>query len=298
MPDFTTTTLLARCKLYGAVPTGQPAFTDAQILNILTDELRSTLAPLILSCREEYYVTYEDTSITSSTTSFDIPTRALGMILRDVKIVDSSDRESDLVRINPGFNQMHYSGFYIRDNKIFLLNPSKYSNNSIRLFYYLRPSNLKAVADCAKVTTVGTTSCVVSAVPSSWSSSETIDCVQANPPFGVLGKDLSATISGTTITFTVPTGVAVGDYICLDQESPVPQLPQELHILLTQAATIRFSEILGDIEGVKTATKKYDDMVKSLTSLLSPRVVGEPKLVVNYDSFINARFRNNLNWWT
>jgi hypothetical protein len=298
MPDFTTTTLLSDCKLYGAIPTGQPAFTDANLLKILTDELRSKLAPFIMSTREEYYVTYSDSTITSSTTSFDIPTRASGMILRDVKLVNNSDIESDLVRVNPAYQDLHYKGFYLRDNKVYLLNPGNYSDYSLRLFYYLRPSELKAVADCALISSVGSSSVVVSAVPSTWGSSETVDAVQANPPFGILGKDLTGTISGTTITLSsVPTGLAAGDYICLDQESPVPQLPQELHRLLVQAGLIRFAEILGDKDTRKEAIQTFDEMSKSLAGLITPRVVGEPKKTINYESFLSRPIKGIGNYW-
>jgi len=293
---YTTTELIAKIKLWGAVPPSQPAFTTTQLLDLATDELWTRTVPFINNLREDYFVTYSDTTITNAENqSFDIPKRAAGNLLRDVKLVNSSGDESDLPRIDPDYSQRNSVGFYILANKVYLLTSENYSGYSMRLYYYVRPSVLVATSRCAQVDSVGATDFTVTSVPSNITTGATVDIVQANPLFNTLSLGITATISTLTITpSTMPTGLAVGDWMSLENESCIPQIPLEAHALLAQATVIRVQDILQDNKGVKNAEGRMERLEESVRDLLTPRVPGEVEKIKNYESFLTPRYNR---WW-
>jgi len=295
---YTTSELLAKVKLWGAVPASQPAFTDAQLLGLLTDELWSNVAPFIMQFREEFFVTYQDFTITTGTRGYNIPTRTVNGVLREIKTVNSSGDEFDIPRVSPERTQRSSYGFYLENNKVYLIENDSYTDRTLRMYYYRRPSELVETTDCAQVTSVGTTTFDVSAIPSAMVSGETVDIVQATPPFNILSQDITATWVGTTVTpSSMPTGLAVGDWMCKDQESCIAQIPLETQPLLVQAVVVRINEILDDAKGLKLSTEKYDKIKESLRELISPRVVGETKAIINdEDFFYGNMYSNKYNW--
>lgn len=298
MADYTSVSLLADAKLYGAVPGQQPAFTDTQILGIMTDELRTTIAPFMMQFREEYFVVSTDFTITNSTTEFSIPTRAVAGGLRDLKLVNGDDTESDVPILNMEYQQSHYYGFYLQGNKVKLIQPANYTTFTLRMYYFVRQPTLVETTDCAKVATVGDTTFTVDSIPAAMTSGQNVDIVQAVPPFNLLSQKISATWTGTTVTpSTMPTGLAIGDYMCNVEESPIPLIPVELRPLLVQSTVMRFNEILADSKGLKQSTEKFNTLKQSLTDLLSPRVSGELKTINNYDNFLDRSSFRIENLW-
>ena len=298
--SYTTTEILAKIKLWGAIPNAQPAFTDTQLLDLATSEMWTKTVPFINNLREEYFVASTDSTIsTAKNQTFDIPSRAAGGILRDVKLVNSNGDESDIPRLNPEYSQRYGWGFYIQANKLHLVKSENYSGETFRMYYYVRPSVLVATSRCAQVATVGSSSFTVTSVPSNITTGDTVDIVQANPPFNTLSLDVTATISATTTITpsTMPTGLAVGDWMCLKQESCMPQLPLEAHDMLVCGTVLRVQEILQDDKGIKTYTNKYEVLSKTVTDILNPRVVGEIKKIVNHESFLYQGTSNNNDWW-
>jgi hypothetical protein len=297
---YTTTELISKLKLWAVIPTSQPAFTDAQLMDIMTDEIHTTIVPLIISCREEYYVTSTDSTITTDTDqSFDIPSRTVGGAMREIKLVSDAGDESDLPRINPEYSQTQSYGFILRDNKIFLLKSEDYSNYTFRVYYYRRPSVLVATSACAQVSSVGTTTFDVTSIPSTMTTGEKVDIVQANPPFGTLSQDITATWTGTTVTpSTMPSGLAVGDWMCKDQESCIATMPLECIPLLVQASVVKVNEILGDQGNLRRAQEKFDMMKTEVMDILSPRVVGEIKKIKNYENFLYGNRQWIKSWWS
>jgi len=296
---YTTTQLINKIKLWGNVPTNQPAFTSTQLLDLATDELWTKTVPFINDLREEYFVTYSDTSITTATDqSFDIPSRAAGGLLREVKLVNDDGDETDIPRINPEYQQRHYFGFYIRGNKVFLIKSEDYSGYSLRLYYFVRPSELVATSRCAQVSSVSTSTFDVTSIPSNMTSGDTVDIVQANPPFGTLSLGITATWSSTTVTpSTMPSGLAVGDWMCLDQESCIPQVPLESHVLIVRGVVVRIMEILQDDKGLKSNLERLEQEKETVANILTPRVIGEIKKINNYESFLLNQRDRSIYWF-
>jgi hypothetical protein len=87
---------------------------------------------------------------------------------------------------------------------------------------------------------VTATQVTVAALPSTIVNGSTVDFVQYKSPNDLLAFESTITgVAGTVLTFaSLPNDLAVGDYICLANQSPVPLIPEELHPVLTQAAMV------------------------------------------------------------
>ena len=79
----------------------------------------------------------------------------------------------------------------------------------------------------------------------------------------------------------LPDDLQVGDWIATAGESPVPQLVANLRPLLSQATICRILESQGDNNNIAVASKKLNDMVNSMKTLIQDRTEGNPKKIVN-----------------
>ena len=95
--------------------------------------------------------------------------------------------------------------------------------------------------------------------------------------------DITGAGSGTH-TFTpsedhIPNELIVGDYVCIAEESIVPQLPSELHSYLAQCAAMVCIEAVGDERQVGIMQKKVDKIEKNMMKLIDNRVEGSPQKI-------------------
>ena len=294
--SYTTADLITKVKLWAALPTGQSSLSDAQILDIMTDELRTNIAPFIVGFREDFYVTSVDYTISAGTSRYPIPSRAISTVLKDVNYVNTDGREVSVPRVPVGDKDYYTNGFYIEGNDIVLQQPENREGYTLRVYYYIRPSKLVTTTECARIIYVNATSgeYEISSKPSSWGTTLDLDITQGDSPYGLISTDNSTTFIGLNATpTTYPTGLAVGDYASLPGESCIAQIPLELIPLLVQATVLRVNEILNDPKGMDTAKKKYDDLREAAIQILSPRVVEEPKVIMSKGSFLE---QNNVRW--
>ena len=168
-----------------------------------------------------------------------------------------------------------------------VLVPSPSQSGTLRLEYHRRPSALvttSAVATISSINGARTVITTTATIPSTIVSGISVDVVDNTPGFKTLVMDATttATTSGTTITLTaaLPSSVAAGDYVCLAGESPVPQIPVELHPLLAQRTKAAALEALGDPKAVQ-AMQVCDRMRQSAMVQLSPRSKGSPRYLIN-----------------
>lgn len=279
---FDTTRLVAQMTLKGALPDGR--FEDQDLLDLAYDCLLSELVPAVLSAREEYYVTFQDVAVTANVARIPVPARAMNGVLREVKLVKLSGQVVDLDRIDledvgsttPGTPQ----AFYLEGNSIVLHpTPDATSGDVVRLYFFLRPSKLVTVAECAIITAINGNVLSVTP-PTGWSTGNTFDLVRGRAHFDVLGMDLAAdTVDGSSITFTedVPTTLQVGDYVALAEETCFPFLPPEGHVALVQAGVTSALESMGDAQSAATSAAKTASLIQSFKSVLSVRIQGAPK---------------------
>jgi hypothetical protein len=289
---FTTTDLLADIKRRAMIPADQNTFEDTDLLRLATDELRLSLLPMLLSEREEFYLTEAGASQTlvAGTAAYQIPARAAGQMLRDAYITDSAGNIFNLARIEyderPNFDTVTTgipNHFYLRNNKIVLLPTPSTASYTLVTPYFIRPSKLVETSDACQITDItGTTITVSATAPSTFSSSVATDFVRATGGFECV--DIAVTpssVSGTTFVYSsVPSGLAVGDWICVAGESTIPQLPAELHPLLAERVAKKVMKALGDVNGAKLADETIKEMTEGARLLTNARVQGEPKRIV------------------
>lgn len=245
-------------------------WTDAEMLTILNREMKVTITPLVLKLQEEFFLQTKDYNITDGG-SYRLPKRSIGNKLRDVKIIDGDDY-TDLLRLYEEDRSSGRSGYYINRNSLSL--SDDITTGTLRISYFLAPSSLVLEASVAEVLTIdSTTQVTVSALPSTITTSTSVDFIQGVGPYDQLALEQTiSNISGTTLTFaSLPDDLAVGDYICLSGQSPVAVIPEELHPVLVQAALVTCLSSKKD-SASKQEAEKLEAMKKTLLEMLDPRV--------------------------
>ncbi len=290
-------TLLPTLRLLPLMPSVQALFTDANLLTIMTFEMTSKIIPLIDNQAEEYFIHSDDIPYVTNQTVYDIPARALAGKLRSVTFVDPNNNEVRIPRlrledimsnvnatglaINPAL-----WGFYLKGNQVILyLGSSTGSNSSfnyLRLRYVRQPNQLVLSTACGEVVSISGNVVTVDSVPSTFTTGETYDLISNSPQmFDSLLDDATITAIDTMtkeITFTagtVPSTLAVGDWVCLANQSPIPQIPYSPGFdLLLQLSAAKCLEIHGDTQGFNVAMSQAKDMKDYFISVITPRVDG------------------------
>lgn len=294
--DYSTTGLIASIKLKGSLPTSQNLFTNADFVSLANDEMLTTVVPLVMDTNEEYFVQNYTATVVAGTSKYSLPTRAMGGKLRDVSILDSNNKTIPLILItreemnrngfdfgayNSDTSQVSY--YYMEGNKVCLF-PTPATATTLQLSYFRRPGDLVLTSSAGKILSINTSTNEVTLnnANTSWAIGTEVDGVQGKPHFdNVFEGKLIINISGFVVTLDDVTGLVVGDWICSSGESPVPQLPAELHILVSQATTVKCLESMGDSVGLKNAQEKFNMLKKSLLTLVSPRVDSGVKKINN-----------------
>lgn len=313
--DYTSTELLADIKRKAFVPISQITFDDASILSMADEEIQTGMVPFLLEVREEYLVDFLDNTVTGAVRAFDMPTRAIGAKLRQVTVlIDSNNQDqpnekslpqmnADEAVFNNSFNNyLSLQAFFIRDNQVILSpGPSSFAGQILRQYYFKRPNKLVQTSDCSQITSISGNTAIVSLVPTRFGSGSNItitsDVVKGNPPFKLWAMDLTLTIDTATNTVTFPNpvasyGIQVGDYVCLSGESPIPMLPVEMFTMLAQRVAVKLLMSLGDEKNFQLATNRLTEIEHNVRNLLSNRIEGNVRKVVNqFSTFSNPGFR-------
>lgn len=295
--DYTTAGMISSVKRRAMLPDSQQLYGDDEICAILSEEMYSDIVPLIMAIREEYLVHYYDQAIDTSVSSYLLPERATGMKLRDAVLLTSDSKEVSLPRINPDVvkHQAYlgsYSlyifrrGFHFVDNSVVLFpDASSLGNYSLRMKYFRRPNYLTTTTKAGYITVLDTAQnqVTLNRLPSSWTVSTTFDFIKAKPPFVSRGDDKTITSIDTVnkiLTFSsLPSDIAVGDWVCDSGTSPIAQLPYEVFCILEQRAVVKILEGMNS-DGLSEAKDVYKDMVSKFQALVSPRADGSPKRIV------------------
>lgn len=161
-PFLTSDDLVATLQRKISAPISQNLFTYNDYLAFCNDEMFISQVPAVLEFHEEYFVFVERIPVVPLQQRYQIPTRAIGMKLRDLKWQDSNGNLFDMSRVNPeekSFYQQNIgtsetiSKYYIEGNDIVLL-PALTVTNSVVLhvYYFLRPNQLVANGRAATIT--------------------------------------------------------------------------------------------------------------------------------------------------
>lgn len=311
---ITSTYLLQVVKRAVSVPASQPLLTDADILAIADEKIASRMVPLIESFDTDFFVTPTSVPIIADQNYYDVPYRAVARGLRDLQIVDAQQVRRSLPLI--ALEEQAYftmssdvAGFYFEGDRIKLLPraPSNTTYMELLMWWRMPPSKLMQEADAGVVSSVtydvgGLDEVTLSSLPSFAQSGVEIDFVKKRSGSWILAFDKQIqSVSGSTLRFTagdVPTNLSVGDYVCPQEYSPVVNMvPNEALSLLKSHITQGILEAIGDFEGANRIAKmNIPEEEKDFKSLMSPRIDGEPVVVINRRSLWRGNKFSQRRW--
>jgi hypothetical protein len=285
---YTTTNLLTSIELKSFSPANQTTFESTEILSMTDDIIKGDIVPAIVETREDYFVTYKDYTITASQAAYDIPARASGMAVREVHILNAAGdviRNPQRIRpeeIGDGGTGTPYC-FYFRGNQIVLYPTPNTTENTLRVYYFIERGALVSITSAAVISDINTSTNVVTVttIPSTWITGDTFDFIRKDGAHEYRGIDyVSTLVSGTALTFSsLPTNLAVGDYVNQAGESAVVQLPPNFRPAL---ATLVAAEILLNTSqpGGEERFKRGMELLEKAKRVIAPRAEGELEIIM------------------
>jgi len=294
-------TLLDSVKRRGLIPTADETFAAADLYQLLDEETRGYILPLLREVHEEFLHVRHDQALVASQSEYPLPARCAAEALKMVCLdADGSGVFTPLARVEPeraNRRTSELSGgvvcYYLEDDAVVLVPaPAAGVSGSLRFVYLNRP-NLPVVGTAAaEVTAIDTGTRAVTCrladqssatVPATFTSSETYDLIKGTPGFRSLGVDLAATVASNVLTFTatLPSSLAVGDFVALAGQSPVVQLPAEMHPLLSQRVAFVVLDAISPRESAK-AELTLEKMELKFRSLFENRTEAQPRYAHNF----------------
>lgn len=282
---YTTANLISEIERRSFAPANQSTFSTQDILDMATEEMESFLFPELISIREEYFVYFKDYTIQANKDAYAIPARSFGNTIREVKIIRGNNIDNlprvpleDVDTTTTG----EPAGFYLQNGNVVLYPKPSTTANTLRLHFYLSPSNLIETSSAGVITAIDTNTNVVtlSNVPSTWTTGDEFDLISKVGMQECKDFDLeSSLISGDQITFgSLPSTLSVGDYVALAGESPLIQCPGNLRRSLAQSTAAAILENMLQPGGAEARTKATAMLEKAIETL-GPRVRGENEYI-------------------
>lgn len=151
-PYYTTDDLIESVKRRISYPLSQNTFQYSDIVAFLNEELQLSAVPAVKMEHEEYFVYKKTAPLVDGISRYEIPDRAIGMALRDVKYSDPYGNFYDMSRIAPDdkafFQQSNGSNqtiakYYLEGNELVLTPQVRTgAQGLLNFFIFLRPNNL------------------------------------------------------------------------------------------------------------------------------------------------------------
>lgn len=304
---YTTNTLIESVIRREMLPETAATFKEEDFLAFANEEMDLGVMPLIMSFHEDYLIQTVDIPLIDNVTHYQIPNRAMGNKIREVQFKDTNGYLYEMTRIFiedlPYFQQTtmsSYSGlvraFYMESDSIVIIPSGNITaTGSLRVSYYMRCSELVSEARSARVTAIdtGTGEVTLDSWPSVFVSAQLFDITSGRSPHNILGLDIVPVSLGDqtvpVITFNpgdLPRYLKKNDVITLAEETIIPQVPVELHSILSQRIAIRCLQALGDATGVQIATAKLLEMEQKTSTIIDNRAEGSPQKIAPKHTFL------------
>ena len=267
-----TSELISALKIKGSFPTSNDLFSTDDYLVLFNMVMQTEIVPMMLLLSEDYFLLQKDFTIVPNS-NYRLPKRSVGAKLRDLKIIDNGGNITPVVRLFEEDRPANPAGFYIVRNSIEV--SDSFSSGTLRIKYFSRPNKLVSTTSCAQITAIdtGNVQVTVASVPANMTTDVLCDFVQNNNPYDLLDYDNAIVgVSGSTITMTsLPDDLAVGDWLTIACESPVPMVPEETHPVLVQAALVSALSSKKD-KALDYEAKTLERMKQDAIRMLDPRV--------------------------
>lgn len=277
-----------------SLPENQVLLSDEDMLALLDDVIKALIVPALISVRKEFFVVSIDEATVADQAAYNIPYRAVGLSLRDLKYradVDDLTQAYDLVEIDQSQEDEYRSsngepaGYYFKNDQVIIVPTPPNADAAIEVWHEQRPSKCVLLEAAAVVTAIVNDVVTVDAVPDSFVATAEIDFIRGKAGHRILAMDKAiSSVSSLDITFAsnaVPDGLAVGDYLSLAGTTPVLQIPEEYHPLAETQTAKRVVFAIGDLEALAQLEKDEADEQKAGFKVIEPRNRGAPTKIVN-----------------
>lgn len=292
--------LIAAIKRNASIPTSQNKFSNADFLAFLNEELTMTIMSELVETNQDYFITKVTIPLVASTSEYDFPTSAMGWKVETIGYQDTGGNYTKLDKINRSqrgfYGHLSDGGtpaaFYVEGNKVVMVPDVGASAVGSIVFDYVRVQNqLVMSASCGLISNVVVVGndyqMTVNTLPS---VSNGVDVIGGTNPFQVLAREKTAVVVGLTITVSMSDferAPVVGDFVTAKGQTPVPNLPEDFHPVLAQAATIRCLISLNDAKGMQTAQASLGNMFDKMRARARRRVSSSPTKIVGRSHIFN-----------
>jgi hypothetical protein len=301
--------LIASAKLRTLAPISQQTFQDSDVIIILNEEMSNFVIPAIERVREDMWLKSTERAIVPGVPRYILPERALGEALKVVFYKNDEGSKYELARLKVSdTDSFSTSAGNERPSGIFLegafirLVPKPSAGGSLEMWYYQRPNQLVETTRCGKITNIvsaaGTTTFTVDTnLIGEAPTGSKIDIISNRSPFVIWSEGVTTSLVNSTTVEVATSSIVdeastvlpqIGDYICAEQTTNIPQLPQEFHPILAQAAACRLLSALGDLGKLQEAQATRDRMMNGAMTLIANRIEGSLEYVNNKYGFNNA----------
>lgn len=280
--SYTTTDLVNNILLVGHLPTGNNTFTATQAIELADRELQTSVISQIQSTRGGYYLSYQDYTARADGL-YVIPSDCIAGALENIEVIqDSGIIPVALIEESEQFSTTAPTttsyGAFLKGNFVQIL-PIP-TVGSVRVWFSKRPSKLVPITSCARITAIAGAVITVSALPTTFLAGISIDALGDQPPFNILSTETILSVAGTDVTLSNPVNdLTVGDWLALEKQTPVPQIPVEFRPLLEQRVVVKIYELQGFREKMQMAQKKLEELEKATFLLITPRVKAKTKVI-------------------
>lgn len=179
----------------------------------------------------------------------------------------------------------------INTNGIAIADNGSPSSSTILISYQNRKSSITSIG--TGITISITQGIEFESIPTNITDGALIDFLQTKPGHRTKGLSVKIGLNGITnnvvIGFNdsdVPSDLIVGDYICLENECIIPQIPPDLHNALAERVCARVLASIGDQAGAQMVNQKLQDIETRQGNLLDNRIEGSPQKILNKHSLL------------
>lgn len=295
--DDIVSNIIASCRL----PLSQITFTPQQIIAFLQDEQQATITSIIRSIREDFWLTLNDQQIQTNKYNYPMPARTVGGVLRNMVFVDMSGFEISLPHLSPdqlatpsyfAFRpSWQGQGAFLQNDQVMLW-PQTWSNTAyqLRQKYERRPNSLTSVANCMQIMSVDLNANQIGfngSPPSPiFNAGKLLDIISSTGQFVAQGEDLLiSNLTGSVVTFDpstpITSAVTTDSWACPAGLTCIPQVPAEMYPIYTARGMLRIAAGLQNTNLFSVASKMSEDAAAKITTILTPRVNGNPQKFVN-----------------
>jgi hypothetical protein len=296
--DYTTDALVASIQRRILLPDAQNLYSPDDLIAMASEELSSTIEPLVHSVQQEYWVVKIDVPLIVNQTNYTLPLRGIVNGLRLVTLLDNGGNEIEFPLLRPENTASTYNwlspyststlyGFYLEDDHLVTF-PQQVVNNpvmSYRFRYERQPNQLCSTMNAGQITAIVGNVVTVDNIPSDWTSSLVFDIIKGTPAFVSKGDDLVVTnvnIGSLQITFSaLPSTVVVGDWVAVAGTSPIAQIPIQLMPYLAQATAHQALAGMTDSAAWQESKDRLALMKEDLLKMLQPRDMGNVQTIIN-----------------